>query len=498
MNTQKNGATGHTQTRHPNTEEQNKNTSFSRAIHIDEGTDLNDFASDTANVSGKSTPSQKWDMGQMGHTPFAASLYDELPDLLRDACNTLTSNTDKEVFLIGAFGVISGILPNVVGHYDGRYIGPNLYVYVLAGYGVGKGGLEYARQLGAAVHTAKRDAHERAIERYEQQQQQYEKDKKAFARAKSNVAEAPRQPTPPPNLMLYVPANSSKTGLYQVLHENNGRLIIFETEGDTLADTLKQDYANFSDGLRKAFHHESISYFRRGNGGEYVEVKSPYLSLVLSSTFDQLKALIPTTENGLFSRFLFYELSGTSQFKNVFDKRKRDYTAYFEQAGIALSRIYDHLNQLSTPLYFDLSDTQQERFLTQFQTWKEQLRDEVGAELDGTVNRLGVICFRVAMVLTVLRSFENGATPNQSVMCSDRDFNTAFLIVESLRSYALSVWSRLPKTPDLADDEQADTDKADKKRRCRELHKMGLSVREIALQVLGSETKRQTVFRWTR
>ena len=479
-------------TLHQMSELQGKDT-----VNIDpKQANLNDLHTpDSASVFQKSVPSQKRDTGQMGHTRFPDYLYNVLPKLLRDSCNVLTNSTEKEVFLVGALGVISGILPNVVGHYDGRYIGTSLYAYVLAGYGVGKGGLEYARQLGAAIHTAKRNDYERAAEQYEELKQQYEKDKKAFARTKSAIATAPKLPTAPPNLMLYVPANSSKTGLYQVMHENAGRLVMFETEGDTLADAVKQDYGNFSDGLRKAFHHEQISYLRRGNGGEYVEIKHPYLSLVLSSTFDQLKTLMPTAENGLFSRFLFYELAGTSEFKNVFDKRKRDYSVHFDAKGLELSRIYDYLNSLTEPLYVDLTPPQQERFLSQFQTWKNQLRQDIGAELDGTVNRLGIICFRVAMLFSVLRAFEY-ANPSQPILCSDTDFDNALLLVESLRSHALSVWSRLPKTPDLEADEQADIQKAEQKRRCRELSKMGLTVRQIALQVLGSETKHQTVWRW--
>lgn len=446
-------------------------------------------------VAEKSEPSQTWDMGQMGHLQFTDELYNSLPTLLRDCCNVLTTNTEKEVFLVGAIGVISGILPNFLGHYDGRYIEPNLFCYILAPYGSGKGGLEYARQLGAAVHTSKRVEYERATEFYEQEKQQYEKDKKAFARSKTSTAEAPKVPTPPPNWMLFVPANSSKTGLYQVLAENGGRLIIFETEGDTLADALKADYANFSDGLRKAFHHESISYFRRANGGEYVEVKKPCLSVILSSTFDQLKSLMPSAENGLFSRFLFYELTPTSEFRNVFDKRKQDYSAHFESAGLEMQRIYDTLISLSQPVYFDLTSTQQSQFLKRFQGWKDQSREDVGVDLDGTVNRLGVICFRIAMLFSALRAFEQPNTP-QSITCSELDFENAVTVIQSLRGHALSVWSRLPTSSTLADDEQAATLKITQMRQCRELYKRGMSVREISKQVFGTENKKSTVNRW--
>ena len=59
------------------------------------------------------------------------------------------------MFLIGALGVISGLLPNVKGNYSGKWISPNLYVYVLAGYGGGKGGLDFARDLGKQIQESK-------------------------------------------------------------------------------------------------------------------------------------------------------------------------------------------------------------------------------------------------------------------------------------------------------------------------------------------------------
>src|SRR5690554_8197541 len=83
--------------------------------------------------------------------------------------------------------------------------------------------------------------------------------------------------------MLFIPANNSSTGAYQLLGDSDGRGLIFETEGDTLAHAFKSDYGNYSDGFRKAFHHETISYYRRTDR-EFVDIESPCLSTVLSGT----------------------------------------------------------------------------------------------------------------------------------------------------------------------------------------------------------------------
>ena len=109
----------------------------------------------------------------------------------------------------------------------------------------------------------------------------------------------------PNKSMLFLPANSSSTGLQELLQNNQERGILFETEADTLNIILKQDFGDYSDVLRKAFHLESIVYYRRGNK-EYKSISEPKLSVIISGTPNQLTKLIPSAENGLFSRFIIY------------------------------------------------------------------------------------------------------------------------------------------------------------------------------------------------
>ena len=92
------------------------------------------------------------------------------------------------------------------------------------------------------------------MEEYKRLQNEYVQDKK------NN--ESPQEP---PIKTLLIPANSSATSVYQVLNDNGGIGLMFETEGETLANTFKSDYGNFSDGFRKAFHHEMISCTRCKN-----------------------------------------------------------------------------------------------------------------------------------------------------------------------------------------------------------------------------------------
>lgn len=390
----------------------------------------------------------------------------DLPLLLDYPINgILKDKQEKEVFLIGALGVISGILPNVKGAYDGMEYSPNLFCYILANYGSGKGALSYVKRLGSQIHRDKKESFKLELD-------QYEKDKKAFE--DDRVDEKPSKPN---QKLLYIPANNSKTGLFELIAGNDEKGIIFETEGDTLADNVKQDYGNYSDGFRKAFHHEPISYYRR-TGSEFIEIEHPSLSVVLSSTYDQLLKLIPNIENGLFSRFLFYQFEGSKDFRNVFDKSKNSYTSKFELVSNQFKNVYDRLSSIDE-LTIELTEEQQGLFMDFFKESKKEISEYVSTDLDGSVNRLGLICFRVCMIFTTLRLFElkESNTFPEVAFCNDDDFNNAIEITKILKKNAVQIYYQLPKNQTIKTD--TSESKIALKAKAIELQNKGMSYNEI-------------------
>ena len=132
---------------------------------------------------------------------------------------------------------------------DGREVFANIFLFVTARASAGKGRLSLCRHLAAPMHKALRDRYEDMFEDYQTKQAAYVVNRK-------NTLDTP--PKEPPFLTLFVPANSTSTVVYQILAQNDGVGLLFETEGDTLANAFKSDLGNYSDGFRKAFHHEVI------------------------------------------------------------------------------------------------------------------------------------------------------------------------------------------------------------------------------------------------
>ena len=123
----------------------------------------------------------------------------------------------------------------------------------------------------------------------------------------------------------------------------NGTGLICETEADTVSTAIGTDYGHWSDTLRKSFDHERLAYNRRTNH-EYRECKRSYLSILLSGTPAQVKPLIPSTENGLFSRQVFYCMPPIDEWTDQFNLSETDYDSVFNLWGQHWKKFLDNLS----------------------------------------------------------------------------------------------------------------------------------------------------------
>ena len=365
---------------------------------------------------------------------FASEIRDLLPGFFRKIVDQSVSEEDADILLLGALTVISAVLPNVSGVYNRRPVWSNLFLFVTARASSGKGRLLLCRFLIDPIHDRLREINEAEEMEYEQKKQQYEANKK-----KMNM----EKPQAPPLRMLFIPANSSATAVYQVLGDNDGQGIMFETEGDTLANTFASDYGNYSDGFRKAFHHENISYVRRKDR-EYVNLKNPRLSCLLTGTPKQVQNLITDAENGLFSRFMFYYLTTDLEWQNVFAKPEGG-TAdnYFKGLGNQYQDFYNVLREVGE-ITFHLTPAQEDAFNAWFSVIHREYPQLLGDEIIASVRRLGLITFRIAMILSCVRIMDDG-NYGTDLECIDDDFNAAMTISKALMQHTVRVFKDLPR-----------------------------------------------------
>jgi hypothetical protein len=363
------------------------------------------------------------------------SIYQELPEFIKQVVTVATTNEERDLLLLGSIVAISSCLPKIYGIYDGRKVFSNLFLFVTAQASAGKGRMTHCKQIVLPVHRAMREQAKLLKQQYELEMVDYN--------SKKGKEEGIEKPAKPPEKMLIIPANNSTTGVFQLLADSEGKGLIFETEGDTLAQAFKSDYGNYSDGFRKAFHHETISYYRRTDR-EYVDIENPCISAVLSGTPKQVSALIPNAENGLFSRFIFYFMNVHPVWKNVFaESTDQGLDHHFNSLGTRFFQLYQSL-QSGTEIQFCLTADQKEQFNIFFTQVQEKYLSIQGLDYMATIRRLGLISFRISMILSALRILETGDTSSK-IICEQRDFQAAIEMIKTLVKHSSKVFGELPE-----------------------------------------------------
>ncbi len=376
-------------------------------------------------------------------SPFLPdTLYDQLPKLLQESCKTFTDRREKDVFFTCAITILGGCMPHLTGVYRGEVQHPNLYCFVMGPAASGKGVLKYAYQMGKAYDAYLLKKNQELRRAYNTALLEYKKGVSAFMRNKQPTP--PVEPTPPQFQKLYLTANTSTAKLMEDLQHAKGCSIMVETEATTMNNALKQDWSSYRDILCKAFHYEHLASNRKTQHSNYV-VSEPKLCIALSGTPDQALRLLYTAEDGLFSRFIPYAFNASTGWRDYepgIDKRAalKDHFSQLAEEVLAMA-----LHLESHPTKVDITDEQMALLNDSFRQMHDETTAFVSKEAEGTIKRLGVICFRLVMILTAMRKFEARDTTHH-LICRDDDFLQAIQLVKVYREHAMLLFKHLPKS----------------------------------------------------
>lgn len=320
------------------------------------------------------------------------AVYENLPVTLRDITRRIESDHERDVVLTGALPVVAGALPNTRFKYGGMWLGLNLYSAVIAPAGRGKGKMRHARKIGDPLNQR---LHERSKKRLEQWKERKQSD---------NQEAGPK----PEWQRFYLPADSSAASLKKGL-ANSPSGVIFETEFMTLSNVLEQDWGQFRDVLLKGFQNEPVEV-----GREKLEqprmIEHPAPSMAVSGTPGTFSEVIADTEDGLFSRFAFYQFEGEADWMNQFGSVEPSaLDKAVDGAADRLMAMYREQDKRDEPLYLVYNDRSEQilnqacSFVTEH--WK---REGVRPELHSCLRRAAVRALRIAGMMRLLRHHEKG------------------------------------------------------------------------------------------
>ncbi len=373
------------------------------------------------------------------------------PELLERIISFGKSPEQRDVLLLGALTVLGASLSHVVRcQYGRKWQAPCMQTFVVAPSASGKSSLTWVRLLIEPIHNKIRAEVKEAMKTYRQEKAAYD----SLGKERKNQ----EAPVLPPNRMFLISGNNTGTGILQNIMDSNGTGIIFESEADTVSAAIGTEYGNWSDTLRKAFDHDRLSYNRRTDR-EYQEVERSYLSVLLSGTPAQVKPLIPTAENGLFSRQNFYYMPRVTQWADQFGEDEVDVDEEFRRMGHEWKNTLDELT-LRGMFTLKLTVAQKKQFNRLFDSLFHRSGKINGDEMSSSVLRLAVNACRIMSIVALLRSLEDASLVKPDAHISsdnlkdriitrwdmgitDADFHAVLALVEPLYLHATHILSFL-------------------------------------------------------
>ena len=288
---------------------------------------------------------------------------------------------------------------------------------------------------------------------------------------------------------MLIAGDSTLAAFYKALEEQGGIGYMHESEGSVITDIWKSGTANYNTLLRKAAEHEAISRNRvRGAS----EIKNPRLSMLLTGTFGQYRALVPSVENGYFSRLLTVVIKGTNPFDKRYVSSKGGQSAIPRQVGHRLLCTYEQL--LNAPeREWSLTDEQKARLGEHLETEYSTLISLLGDNFHSAVIRMAVQIERIAMILSALRMASSVLPNNIRLECSDADYETAELIGNRLLLHMAAAYRLIDGD---AQDLIPDIKPLDQRRVLFNQLKPEYKLQELISEAKTQGVSRATVIRW--
>lgn len=308
----------------------------------------------------------------------------KLPESVQQMLSLASTPEEQDIILMATLAAASACVPNLYFTYGptGKKYYANLQCFILAAAASGKGIANQALEMARVID------------------EQYP---------------------------LLIAGDSTLAAFYKALEEQGGVGYMHESEGSVITDIWRTSAANYNTALRKAAEHEPISRNRVKGASE---IKNPRLSMLLTGTFGQYKALVPSVENGYFSRLLTVVIKGTNPFDKRYVSSKGGQSAVPRIVGQRLLRTYETLMNAGEREW-SLTDAQKERLGEHLATEYGTLIGLLGDNFHSAVIRMAVQIERMAMILSALRAGEELSVFSDqysAFLCSDADYQTAEII----------------------------------------------------------------------
>lgn len=374
----------------------------------------------------------------------------KLPVTIQRTLEGKNNPVEQDKTILTSLDLLAMAEPNVYGIYGGKRVYTPFYLFILGMAGIShKGTIDDIKELLMPIEKHIQAQYYAQLADYKEQHDEWETRKAQRGKGTESAGPEPEEPV---YRSLFVSADSSAAAFKQDLYSFGGHGMIFSTEADTLTQALSQEWGQFTDVLRMAFHHESITSTRTKDK-QHIVIEEPQLGLLVTCTPKQISSLLSSkqNENGSSSRNLFYVAKEELGWKNPFEEKEPIANRYRE-IGKSVKQMYDLLTKREkNRIQILLTEEQQQAFNAHFKPLLPEQVGLYGIEFAAFIVRIALVAFRLMMVLTTLRNFEHGHladTQQQAFVCTDDDYHTAMTIIDCLVEHTGYVYNTLLRPSD--------------------------------------------------
>ncbi len=398
--------------------------------------------SENPTTEGESPLGFDIDPDEVGLPHFDRVVIDRFPGLLSDVLKVAADDREYDLMLLSSLTVLSTVMSGVSGMLKKQLYKPPFYTLIIGPSGSGKGCINVVRKLADPWQDYIFDISKAKVKEYEEQKElsdNYKAQVRA-AKGKKPVGLPPEEPVPVCQKRLHMSGYTTTARMIEQLDVNSPYAsFLYETELESVNNTIMQDFGGYSYVLNQAFQHERIGCSSKTNGTSFIEF--PELGFLATGTPGMLLKLIPSTESGLYSRLLIYRITGRADYQPLTSVDDTMCSVrYFERLGQRVLDMAVHLEK--SPTFVVFSDKQRKRLDRYFEREYNNVRVFGNDDVASVVLRHRLIIFRIAMTLTGIRKGETKGTAEEIEILDD-DFDIAFHIGTRCLSHSLLVSTSL-------------------------------------------------------
>ena len=409
------------------------------------------------------------DAGHRLPQPLDQAFFDRLPPLVTDVLAHYATSPMRTQQLLALLTLMGTVAIHCRVRHDNRYYGTALMTLIYGSPASGKGSITDLLPLVQGIDRKVRADSRRDMRRAERLIEVQRLKRQRMGRSRDmNETDIERAVMGEEDIEVPLPRchmmadNITVPAMLQYLkgYEPHAPLLA-ASELLTIVQQAKTDFGNLRDLLLRAFHEEPMSYAIK-TGHESIYLEHVRLGVLLSGTYASLRLFMPTVDDGLPSRFLFYETPSVTDWRTpmtadesrAFNTTIRRTATVVDSLHRALTR-YDNSHRDTPRPTLTLTATQEEYIDRAFSRMNDWYLGYTGTEeILAAVRRRIIDAKRIIMLLSLLRGYarheswdEVLATP--AIEADDDDIDTTLTLIAYLMRHSVNAFAFIqPEQPD--------------------------------------------------